>query len=575
MIQIQLVRFEMRREPIWLLKTIFNILLVQLCFVTSGRSAEPTNSAEVSKFSHRIKITNSKETTFLTRPLGPDGYIDYIKALNQISSQGVTTKNNAAIPLLFAFGKDILWEELDEEYLQRIGVKTFPKLEQHFIHLPFRNKQKDLRDKLSKAIRTTWSRNQYPRLAKWLIENDEPLRFITKASQQSKFYSPLLTTAIETEISKVDVGLVAVMEPFVVLQRDAIHALLARAMLRLSENKSNDCWNDLLSAHRLARLIGQHPTLIGAMWSLGSETDVCEAERRFFLEGKLTPKQLHKIQMDLASLPPLLDLSDKFNRAKRWQYLDAVRHIAQRGLPMLKIINDLTSNFHIRDQESKIHLVSYAEKPKLYVNEFLGHLVDWNYVLRAGNRWYDKIVHVIRLPAGPERTKALELLNDEYLKIRVDTIPNREAAQLAWWLDYSGMFIAGIIKSPLLLQIYSGRPHSRWYMTIQMNRMCIGLLLPAFEQATQVVDRTITHLRLNQITLELLKYHHQHGQYPAKLSLLPDISLEKEIKDLYSGKPYEYTGKGQKFTIISVGMNGERDMKENSDDIVVRSLNKK
>src|SRR4029078_1861738 len=50
------------------------------------------------------KITISKETTYITEPLRPDGYPDYVAALNQRMSLGVTPENNAAVLLQKAFG---------------------------------------------------------------------------------------------------------------------------------------------------------------------------------------------------------------------------------------------------------------------------------------------------------------------------------------------------------------------------------------------------------------------------------------------------------------------------------------
>ena len=44
--------------------------------------------------------TISREMTFVTEPVGGDGYIDYFAALNQSASAGVTVENNAAV--LFA-----------------------------------------------------------------------------------------------------------------------------------------------------------------------------------------------------------------------------------------------------------------------------------------------------------------------------------------------------------------------------------------------------------------------------------------------------------------------------------------
>ena len=50
------------------------------------------------------EVTISKETTGLTSPLRPDGYVDYARALEERAFRGVTPENNAAIDLVRAAG---------------------------------------------------------------------------------------------------------------------------------------------------------------------------------------------------------------------------------------------------------------------------------------------------------------------------------------------------------------------------------------------------------------------------------------------------------------------------------------
>ena len=51
-----------------------------------------------------VQVTISKETTYLTGPLRKDGSVDYLKALNQQFSKGVTPDNNAAVLYWKAMG---------------------------------------------------------------------------------------------------------------------------------------------------------------------------------------------------------------------------------------------------------------------------------------------------------------------------------------------------------------------------------------------------------------------------------------------------------------------------------------
>ena len=52
----------------------------------------------------RVAVTISKGTTYLTSPLRPDGYVDYVAAVNARYGQGVTPENNAAVLLWKATG---------------------------------------------------------------------------------------------------------------------------------------------------------------------------------------------------------------------------------------------------------------------------------------------------------------------------------------------------------------------------------------------------------------------------------------------------------------------------------------
>ena len=55
-----------------------------------------------------VLVTISKETTYITEPLRPDGYPDYLAALNQLASKGVTPEDNAVVILVQAFGPKLV-----------------------------------------------------------------------------------------------------------------------------------------------------------------------------------------------------------------------------------------------------------------------------------------------------------------------------------------------------------------------------------------------------------------------------------------------------------------------------------
>ncbi len=71
-------------------------------------------------------IIISRETTFLTGPLRKDGSVDYLAALNERCSKGVTPENNAAIPLLQAVGTAGIIEATRPQYFKMLGIAPMP-----------------------------------------------------------------------------------------------------------------------------------------------------------------------------------------------------------------------------------------------------------------------------------------------------------------------------------------------------------------------------------------------------------------------------------------------------------------
>ena len=82
-----------------------------------------------------VPFTISKETTGITKPLRPDGYVDYVKALNQAMSKGVTPKNNAAVLIVRAIGPRADGEPIPERFFKELGIDLLPEKGEYFIDL--------------------------------------------------------------------------------------------------------------------------------------------------------------------------------------------------------------------------------------------------------------------------------------------------------------------------------------------------------------------------------------------------------------------------------------------------------
>ena len=76
------------------------VVAIWFAVATGALPAPPEENTKPSSAENpKPKITIGKETTYITEPLRPDGYPDYVAALNRRASEGVTPENNAARPV--------------------------------------------------------------------------------------------------------------------------------------------------------------------------------------------------------------------------------------------------------------------------------------------------------------------------------------------------------------------------------------------------------------------------------------------------------------------------------------------
>ena len=73
-------------------------------------------------------FTVSTETTYVTGPLDKYGYVDYVTALNERLSKGITPENNANVLIWQALGPRPEDDTtMPPEYFQWLGIKSPPE----------------------------------------------------------------------------------------------------------------------------------------------------------------------------------------------------------------------------------------------------------------------------------------------------------------------------------------------------------------------------------------------------------------------------------------------------------------
>ena len=273
----------------------------------------------------RPKHTISKETTYITEPLRKDGSVDYVAALNQRFSQGVTPENSAAVLFWKAVGPGEIRPEHRNRYFQMLGIPPLPEKGDYFVDLDkylaqrpdaampagARSEPKtkpDAYQRIEPALQRPWSSKEFPVLAAWLADNDKPLTLLVEASKRPRRFDPL--------VCREKTPLIAVLQPAMSAFHgpgNIVRRVRARAMLRLREGELEQAWEDLLTCHRLARLVGQGPTVMEAFVACSIEDAACAGDKALLQHAHLTATQAAQMREDLDRLPAMPNVADKLD----------------------------------------------------------------------------------------------------------------------------------------------------------------------------------------------------------------------------------------------------------------------
>src|SRR5216683_622251 len=103
----------MRRRRLWttLLGILVSLAASLICAAWPGTST----------------FTVGTETTYVTEPLDKHGYVDYVTALNQRISKGITPEKNANVLIWQALGPRPEGGTMPPEYFQWLGVESPPE----------------------------------------------------------------------------------------------------------------------------------------------------------------------------------------------------------------------------------------------------------------------------------------------------------------------------------------------------------------------------------------------------------------------------------------------------------------
>jgi hypothetical protein len=494
------------------------------------------------------KITISRETTFVTGPLRPDGRVDYRAAINERYSKGVTPDNNAAVPLLQAFGPRDIEKDVREQFFKKLGIAPLPAEGGYFIQVrdfarhkhrkarqgeTEQEKMEALRSKAPKeedvvnqafeqwlqAMERPWSKEEFPVVAEWLERNSKQIGLMAEASRRTRFYVPMVCSG------EPDLFIKEAIWPMIQIAREAARTLITRAMLNVKAGKVDEAWADLLACHRLARLFSQGATLVERLVALGVEAQTQAADVALVSYGHLSAEEATRLANDLRSLPPMAPFAESVNHTERYLYLECVLLVARDG-PIAGL-----RRFFGDPNDAKTPTANTPLGDPVWRGP-----VDWDEALRIGNASFDRIYEGFTSPTPAQRRAAIEQLERD--RIRMET----EAQDPKWKAEN--------LRAAPSPSVAAGR---------QIARFLLSWFSPSPSFYATWEDRAMAHRIMDPLLFALAAYRAEQGEYPAELAGLCPKYVKSLPADPFGTGPIRYKREPPGYVLYSVGPNGRDD----------------
>ena len=470
------------------------------------------------------KLSISRQTTFFTAPILQDGRVDFLSAINQHSKLGITPEINFAVWFWQAVGPESIPMDSREWFFRELGI-AIPEGE-NFISA--KSSGSELLAELE-SISSPWSAESLPRVKQWLDANSRPMKLIEDGVKCSRFYSPFVRNA-----SQNDFQLLSAIRPSLELQREIARAFYARAMLSIENGNLETAWADVLTCHRMSRLVGQAPDLRGFMSYATLELFACYGDVAVANSPVLTHKFAAKCMEDLNELsePPVLMTG--IDLGERSTALETAISIRRKGLGALRALPG---------EDGRIDETAASEF------ETLGKYVDWNLALVLINNVFDRLVEINDAKSRSSRDLLLkEIASESDRMSRIAKNPGLIEELLGVrFLDSPSEFATRFFVSAYLANTLSG-------------------VFPVFD----IEDRIHARRRLGRVGIAIAQFQRVNGRFLKFINELVPTCLSVVPLDPYVDKPLRYISHAHAWEarVFCVGTN-KVDDEGSFDDIAI------
>jgi len=311
-------------------------------------------------------------------------------------------------------------------------------------------------------------------------------------------------------------------------------------MLNAGDGDIDRALADMLTVHRLARLVGEDLEMIHLLNAMSVDKMASNGDSALIAGGKLSASQAREYSKQLQRLKPLPKLADVINIGERMQKIEFWMMSGRAGLPVFE----------------------ENGKTQMAID------VDWDLLLTTYNQLLDECVKALRQPTLVAARAGLE-------KIRKQIADEGLVDVVGVKLDQG---------DPDEMEAAIEHLNTRFQKAVdKIGSEDVRKLSRAFAQdeayPKQLVNGVLelrydirVRADLTRISLAMIVYKADKAKYPETLEALWPKYLKVVPKDRFTGKPLKYARKGDGYVLYSVGKNlkDDRGDPEDRNDIVIR-----
>ncbi len=474
--------------------------------------------------------TISKETTYFTGPLKADGTIDFVAAINEHFSQGVTDENNAAriiVPLLDPINWGRGPSEHRTDVLKSLGLDPAQCFDSDaFSEAAYFSSQKDgdqFRGEYLAASDRTWSDDEFPLLAQWLEDNEEPLAKISAATRMPRYYVPFVVHGQSD-------SLVQILLEHIQATRSLARAYSFRAYNHLDNHRWKEAWDDILTIKRLGRLVAQGPTCIEGLVGLAITGIACNSATQFIATADPKETDWSALQESWQT-QPIANVTAELGICERAMFIQMACKLKdgpREELPEFRqlifgeseIGNDLPNKLLIKTLRD---MLSSGE-------------VNLDDALRYANKTYDRAIEITQMPDAHERQLGFDELEKQLVMLPFD----------------EG-------QSPVL-QVFFAKPQEPAH---QFSKVILSLVFPSANTVNRCEWRHEASQNVVELALASRSLQSQTGHFPGSLRGLEPFVDETTMIQPSTGATVAFRADDQGILIY----HWSSDCKDNGGDI--------